>query len=218
MTLSAFGYGADCDQVLLSTLADVGGGSFASIDGDDAVLTAFARELGGLVATYAADVRVRFVPLAGAPFEDRLGDLLFGGMASTGARIAVPARGNGVAIEAGEVEVRWRDALGREQREVTPLRVDYVDASEADLAELAEVVRARDERLLRIAQERAEAAAFRGDFPSAARAINEVLKSCRLMPRQLLTVEGSKPPPAPLRRVNRRIHPTRSRAQDVAAD
>ena len=44
------------------------------------------------------------------------------------------------------------------------------------------------------------------------------LKSCRLMPRQLLTVEGSKPPPAPLRRVNRRIHPTRSRAQDVAAD
>src|SRR4051812_15738222 len=65
LTLSCFGYGADCDHMLLSALADAAGGSYAFVENDDLVLSAFGRELGGLAATYAARVEVRCVPCAG---------------------------------------------------------------------------------------------------------------------------------------------------------
>jgi Ca-activated chloride channel family protein len=65
-TLSAFGYGHDADQELLTDLARRGGGNYAFIESPDQALSAFGRELGGLLSTAAAGLRVRVVPAPGA--------------------------------------------------------------------------------------------------------------------------------------------------------
>lgn len=167
VTLSAFGYGLDCDQTLLGDLAEAGAGSFAFIDSDDAVLTAFARELGGLLSTWASDVRVRLAPGAGAPVEERLGDLLHGAEVSTVLRVAVPAGREGTEVQVARIEVRWKDARGEERLEVVEPSVTFVRAAEADTTDAPEVARARDERTLRETQEQSEACARRGNFAGA---------------------------------------------------
>jgi len=57
-TLSAFGYGRDADQELLGDLAVKGKGNFAFIENPDDAISAFAKELGGLLATYARNIKV----------------------------------------------------------------------------------------------------------------------------------------------------------------
>ena len=179
VTLSAFGYGDDCDQTLLGDLAEAGGGSFAYIDSDDAVLTAFARELGGLTSTYAADVRVRVLPLAGAPVEERLGDLLHGLDVSCVVRVPVPARGAGDSLKVGRVEIRWLGARGEKHEEVLEPEVSFVRAADADTGDMPEVARARDERTLRDAQEKAEEFVRQDDFEQAHRVLDEALGRLR---------------------------------------
>lgn len=61
-TLSAFGYGADADQELLRDLSTRGKGNYAFVRGPEDALTAFARELGGLLSTAAQDVELRVTP------------------------------------------------------------------------------------------------------------------------------------------------------------
>ena len=58
-TLSAFGYGDDADQELLRDLSTKGKGNYAYVQGPEDALTAFARELGGLLSTYAQRSRSR---------------------------------------------------------------------------------------------------------------------------------------------------------------
>lgn len=58
-TLSAFGYGSDADQVLLENVAKTGKGNYAFIQNPDDAISAFAKELGGLLSTYAQNVEVR---------------------------------------------------------------------------------------------------------------------------------------------------------------
>lgn len=65
-TLSAFGYGADADQELLRDLSTRGKGNYAFVAGPDDAMTAFARELGGLLSTYAQDIVLTVRPLGGA--------------------------------------------------------------------------------------------------------------------------------------------------------
>jgi hypothetical protein len=55
-TLSAFGYGEDCDQELLADLAKKGDGTYYFVKNPDDALTAFARELGGLLSRYAHNI------------------------------------------------------------------------------------------------------------------------------------------------------------------
>jgi Ca-activated chloride channel family protein len=74
-TLSAFGYGSDADQELLRDLSTRGKGSYAFVAGPDDVLTAFARELGGLLSTYAQDIVVRVRPVGGARVTAVLSDV-----------------------------------------------------------------------------------------------------------------------------------------------
>src|SRR5690606_24672032 len=130
LSLSAFGFGTDCDHSVLGALAGEGGGSFAFIANEDGVLTAFARELGGLVATYASDVRIRLVPRAGAPVEERAGDVLYQAEFPWCVPSAVPQHAGGSDVEIGHVEVTYRDALGREQSVRTPVLADDVKAGE----------------------------------------------------------------------------------------
>lgn len=171
LSLSAFGFGTDCDHSVLGALAEEGGGSFAFIANEDGVLTAFARELGGLVATYASDVRIRLVPRAGAPVEERAGDVLYQAEFPWCVPIAVPQHAVGSDVEIGHVEVTYRDALGREQSVRTPVLVDYVKAGEEDQVLDPAVQRARDERLLSQAQTAAEAHARQGAYAAAQRAL-----------------------------------------------
>jgi Ca-activated chloride channel family protein len=64
-SLSAFGYGPDADQELLRDLSTRGKGNYAFVAGPDDAMTAFARELGGLLSTYAQDLRLVIRPLGG---------------------------------------------------------------------------------------------------------------------------------------------------------
>jgi Ca-activated chloride channel family protein len=74
-TLSAFGYGSDADQELLRDLSTRGKGNYAFIAGPDQAMTAFARELGGLLSTYAQDIVVRVRPVNGAQVTAVLSDV-----------------------------------------------------------------------------------------------------------------------------------------------
>ena len=57
-TASAFGYGADADQNLLGELAQKGSGNYAFVQNPDDALTAFGKELGGLLSTYATNINI----------------------------------------------------------------------------------------------------------------------------------------------------------------
>lgn len=64
-TVSAFGYGLDAKQSLLSDIAKAAKGNYAFVQHPDAALTAFGRELGGLISTYAMDLVLRVQPVSG---------------------------------------------------------------------------------------------------------------------------------------------------------
>src|SRR5438105_8043016 len=179
LTLSCFGYGSDCDHMLLSALADAAGGSYAFIENDDLVLTAFGRELGGLVATCARAVEVRCVPGAGAPMRAELGDLLFGSEVSTVFRLAIAPHVPARAAEIASIEARWRDDLGRERTTDAPVEVSFCAAGDADASDRPDVARAADERRLREAQIRAEKSASKGHFSGAVAVLSEAIAQLR---------------------------------------
>jgi uncharacterized protein YegL len=174
-SLSAFGFGKDCDHAMLGELADEGGGSFAYIQNEDGVLSAFARELGGLVSTYAADVRVRLAPTAGSPREERIGDILYQGEFPWCVPIAIPRHAAAGNVEVARIEVQYRDAFGRDQSLSAPVLVDYVPPGEEDRELDPRVLLARDERLLNEAQVAAEGHAQRDDYAGAARVLAEAV-------------------------------------------
>ena len=74
-TLSCFGYGSDADQELLADIATEGKGNYAFIKNPDDALTAFAKELGGLLSRYAQDIVVDVAPFNGHKIEEVLSDV-----------------------------------------------------------------------------------------------------------------------------------------------
>ncbi len=175
VAISAFGYGADCEQVVLADMADAGGGSYAYIKDEDAVLTAFARELGGLLSTYGGDVRLRIRPPDAAPIDVRLGDLLHGGELATCIGVTVPAHALAKSAEVCTVEARWQDARGQENAVDVVARLDFVPPGNESPADDPEVARARDERILREAVESAERAARKHDLAAATAVLHQAL-------------------------------------------
>lgn len=68
VTISSFGYGGGaygCDQNFLTQLANEGQGNYAYVQDPDDALTAFGRELGGLLSTYAQDIHITLEPSNG---------------------------------------------------------------------------------------------------------------------------------------------------------
>ena len=65
ITLSAFGYGEGANQTLLEGMAQKGKGNYAYIENPDDALSAFAKELGGLLSTYAQDLIIDISPKGG---------------------------------------------------------------------------------------------------------------------------------------------------------
>jgi Ca-activated chloride channel family protein len=55
-SVSAFGYGSDADQEFLSTLSEQGKGNYAYISEPDGALSAFGKELGGLLSTVSTNL------------------------------------------------------------------------------------------------------------------------------------------------------------------
>jgi Ca-activated chloride channel family protein len=74
-SLSAFGYGEGADQDLLAELAKRGGGNYAFVRNPEDALTAFARELGGLLSTYATGIEVEVKPHNGHQITEVISDV-----------------------------------------------------------------------------------------------------------------------------------------------
>lgn len=71
-SMSFFGYGVgtdQCDQAFLTELSQLGKGNYAYVQNADDALAAFGRELGGLLSTYASDLRVVLEPRNGHTIE-----------------------------------------------------------------------------------------------------------------------------------------------------
>jgi Ca-activated chloride channel family protein len=129
-TLSAFGYGRDADQELLGDLATRGKGNYAFVAGPDDAMTAFARELGGLLSTYARDIVLRVEPLHGSRVtavlsdvdadprgtgvEVRIPDILADETRSVVLAVELPALGAPTGAPGGafEVEATWNELAG----------------------------------------------------------------------------------------------------------
>ena len=73
--ISTFGYGSNCNEDLLQTIAKSCEGDFYYIDNPDKILTAFGAELGGLVSTWAQNVELRLTPPDGVTILKVLNDL-----------------------------------------------------------------------------------------------------------------------------------------------
>jgi Ca-activated chloride channel homolog len=105
-TVSAFGFGADADQELLRDVSTAGKGNYAFVKSPEDALTAFARELGGLLSTYARDLELTLRPGPGVKLLDVLSD--------------VDSKVDGEAVR-----IRIPDLLSEELRQVVvALRID----------------------------------------------------------------------------------------------
>lgn len=74
-TLSAFGYGADADQELLADVAKTGKGNYAFIKNPEDALSAFAKELGGLLSTFAQNLIIEVAPHNGHTISETISDV-----------------------------------------------------------------------------------------------------------------------------------------------
>jgi Ca-activated chloride channel family protein len=98
-TVSCFGYGSDANQELLADLAKRGEGNYAFIKHPDEALSAFGKELGGLLSTYAQGIVLDLAPHNGHKIEDVLSDV-------------------DVEEKDGKVIIKLGDILSEEERHV----------------------------------------------------------------------------------------------------
>jgi Ca-activated chloride channel family protein len=120
-TLSAFGYGDDADQELLRDLSTKGKGNYAYVQDAEDALTAFARELGGLLSTYAQKLEITVKPRPGFALTDVVSDV-------------------DATEEGGTVRIRIPDLLAEEVRNVVlEGRLEARAAPVVDAATVADV-------------------------------------------------------------------------------
>lgn len=100
-TVSAFGYGQDVNQSFLLDFAKEGKGNYAFIQDPDGALTAFGKELGGLLSTYATNLTLRLDPLSGHEIVSVVSD--------------VEAEQEAIG---GNLTIRVPDILGEESRNI----------------------------------------------------------------------------------------------------
>ena len=98
-TMSAFGYGSDCDQELLASLATEGKGNYAFIRNPDDALTAFAKELGGLLSRFAQDIVIDASSFGGHKIEEVISDVE-------------------VIEDGGKIKIKLPEILSEEERHI----------------------------------------------------------------------------------------------------
>ena len=121
ITVSAFGYGlgssrisrrvaySGCDYEFLSRLSEGGAGNFAHVQDPDDAVSAFGKELGGLLSTYGTNLRVLVDPLKDHRISQVLSDVTVESQDVT-----------------GTTEIRIPDILGEETRNLV-LEVDLAE-------------------------------------------------------------------------------------------
>lgn len=75
VSVSCFGYGEGANQELLSDLSRTGQGNYAFIQNPDDALGAFAKELGGLLSTYAQNIEVEITASNGHKIVEVVSDV-----------------------------------------------------------------------------------------------------------------------------------------------
>lgn len=75
VSISAFGYGTDCRQELLASLATDSVGNYAFIGNPEDAMAAFAKELGGLASVHATEVKVTLKPTGDHEIVDVISDI-----------------------------------------------------------------------------------------------------------------------------------------------
>jgi Ca-activated chloride channel family protein len=100
-SVSAFGYGVDADQQLLASIAKNGKANYAFVRNPDDALSAFGKELGGLLSTHATGLVLEVTPLAGHRVTKIISD--------------VEAEEDAIG---GEVTIKIPDILGEETRHI----------------------------------------------------------------------------------------------------
>jgi len=83
-TVSFFGYGGEtrstwtgCDHDFLTEMSDLGKGNYAYVQNPDDSLAAFGKELGGLLSTYASDIKVALTPVGSHRITKVVSDVKF---------------------------------------------------------------------------------------------------------------------------------------------
>jgi Ca-activated chloride channel homolog len=74
-SLSAFGYGEGANSELLLGLSSKGNGNYSFVQNPDDALSAFGKELGGLLSTYATNLTVEVTPLSGHTITQVVSDV-----------------------------------------------------------------------------------------------------------------------------------------------
>jgi Ca-activated chloride channel family protein len=89
-SISAFGYGQDANQELLNAMATKGEGNYAFIQDPDSALGAFGKELGGLLSTYAQDLIIELTPHEGNQVLEIVSDFDVEEIITGEARVKIP--------------------------------------------------------------------------------------------------------------------------------
>ena len=190
-TVSAFGFGNDCNQELLADIAARGDGNYAFIDSADAALTAFGRELGGLMTTYAQNIKIHISPDKNNEIVEILNDedvVEDGKAAIVGLRDILGEEKKWVVakiklskvekplprkVNALQIVVEYMDKDGKSQKlSKYAVKVNLCKAGEESSEEDSDVVKHRDRLLASKAQEQAEIYARTGDFAAARLALS----------------------------------------------
>lgn len=74
-SVSAFGYGPDAEQDFLRSLSQSGRGNYSFVANPDDALSAFGKELGGLLSTYGTNLVLELSPLAGHQIAQVISDV-----------------------------------------------------------------------------------------------------------------------------------------------
>lgn len=186
-SVSSFGYGADVQHDMLLDLAKTGSGNYAYIENPDDALSAFGKELGGLLSTHATNITIEVQPLAGHSVtqvvsdvdaeEEDMGDvgisfpdIISGETRHIVLKVKLQAQKQAFprSVNTFEVKVGYDvlDANLRKERKVAELKVkaQFVKAGEEQIKQDPELDRIVGLAQLVRAQLEADTAAKRGEY------------------------------------------------------
>lgn len=191
VSVSVFGFGTDVLHDFLANMSSKCEGNYAYIDSADAALSAFGRELGGLMATYAQDIKVSITPDKNNKIieilndEDvdekdgaaviRLRDILGEEKKWLVAKVKLSKVDKPLPrkVNAFTINVSFTDRNGEEKvLDSVPLKIKFCKSDEESKEEDAEVVKQRDRLLAAKAQDQAEIYARNGNYQAAVNVMN----------------------------------------------
>jgi len=195
-TVSTFGFGNDCDQELLADISLKAKGNYSFINSPDAAMSAFARELGGLLSTYAQNINVKISPDKNNSINEVLNDedvsekdrsvvvslqdilgeekkWIVADVCLSEVDKPLPRK-----VNAFKVCVEYTDRHG-EAYSVNDLKVkvEFCKEDEVSDKEDEEVVLHRDRLLAAIAQDKAEEYGRKGNYAGAQQVLNVALSN-----------------------------------------